>query len=167
MLVIYVGDARDVIKRVRSQHCGGNVEASALRKHIAVAKGYSLSTTRRASGSSRVRLALPDPNRGEQEISAYLRSGTWRFAICDSYEEAHDFQWYVIEQLNPLLNVSRKPWKVQHHARYAGLFGLLETIPGMNYSQLGAMRSGPGVYVLHHEVPPSDAGLDRSCLTQR
>ena len=167
MLVIYVGDARDVIKRVRSQHCAGNVEASALRKHIAVAKGYPLSTTRRASGSSRVRLALPDPSKGEQEISAYLRTGTWKFAICDSYEEAHDFQWYVIEQLNPLLNVSRKPWGVQHQARYAALFGLLESIPRLDYSQLGEARSGPGVYVLYHEVPPSGAELDDSRLSQQ
>ena len=167
MLVVYVGDARDVIKRIRSQHCGGNVEASALRKHIAVAKGYPLSTTRRASGSSRVRLALPDPSRGEQEISAYLRSGTWKVAICVSYEEAHDFQWYAIEQLNPLLNVSRKPWSAQHHARYAALFGLLESMPGMDYSELGKARSGPGVYVLYHAVPPSGAGLDGSCLSRQ
>jgi len=50
MKVIYVGDARDVVKRIQNNHCGGNVEASALRKAVAEAMGYSLKRTRARSG---------------------------------------------------------------------------------------------------------------------
>ena len=121
MLTIYIGDARDVVKRIRSNHCSGNIEASALRKHIAIKKGYTLSKTRRHSSSMRIRLNLPDPRIGEQAISNYLRSGIWKFVFCSSYVEAHDFQWYAIGKLRPLLNVTCNIWDRRQDTRYANL----------------------------------------------
>lgn len=150
MRVIYAGDAGDVVKRIRSNHCGGNVEASALRRHIAENMGYTIINTRRSSGSYRVRLDLPDPKAGEQDISAYLRTGMWKFVICDSHEEAQDFQWYVIDVLKPLLNVRHKIWNRENLVRYQALLAELTSGPGMNCDQLKNTASGSGVYLLFH-----------------
>lgn len=150
MLIVYVGDSGNVSKRIRRNHCGGNVEASALRRHVAERKGFPIKKTRRPSGSRRVRLDLPDPKAGEEEISAYLRSGMWKLVICDSPEEARDFQWYVIEALNPLLNVDRQPWNTDRGARYQSLLAELTGFPCRSYRDLET-ESGPGVYVFYHE----------------
>jgi hypothetical protein len=100
--VVYVGDAKDVVKRIRSDHCNGNVEASALRKSVAIAKGYLLKKTKRPSGSTRIRIDLPVPRKGETCISGYIQSSEWRFVLCASSMEAKDFQWYAIDQLADL-----------------------------------------------------------------
>ena len=154
MIVIYAGDAGDIVKRIRSNHCGGNVEASALRKHIAENMGYPMKIIRRSSGSYRVRLDLPDPKAGEQDISAYLRSGMWKFVICDSHREAQDFQWYVIDVLKPLLNVLHDSWNRENLVRYQALLTELMSAPGKNREQLKNTASGSGVYVLFHEAAP-------------
>ena len=153
--VIYVGDARNVVKRILSNHCKGNVEASALRKHIAEAMGYKLTKTRRPSGSTRVRIDLSDPQIGENKISVYIESGKWRYVICQSYNEAHDFQWYVIELLNPLLNKERRQWNREKSDRYAILFQKLLSNPLLNCRKLYGRYTGPGVYVFYHNTPPN------------
>ena len=155
-MVIYVGDARDVIKRIRDNHCAGNVEASALRKHIAVAKGYNIISTRRPSRSTRVRIDHPASRIGEAKVSEYIRSAEWKYIICNSYEEAHDFQWYVIETLEPLLNVDRKPWNTSCIETYEALLGRLNSYSAFKCSQLRGMPSGSGVYVLYHVLRPHE-----------
>ncbi len=40
--IIYVGDSRDVVKRILTNHCKGNVEASALRKHYKILQNIKL-----------------------------------------------------------------------------------------------------------------------------
>lgn len=153
MFALYVGDGQDVIKRIRSQHCGGNVEASALRKHIAERLfGWRVMSTPRPTGSRRVRLDLPEPKIGEQHISAYIKTGHWRLVLCTSYEEAHDFQWYVIEQLKPRLNVTRESWVLTQPSRYSHLLKELVDQPGLNCLQSQTVQSGPGVYVFYHNV---------------
>ena len=154
MIAIYAGDAMDVVKRIRSNHCSGNVEGSALRRHIAENIGYQIMSTRRSSGSYRVRLDLPNPKTGEHIITVYLRTGLWKFILCDSYEEAHDFQWYVIDMLKPLLNVHHDTWNRENIVRYQVLITELTSAPGMIYDQLKNIVSGPGVYVLFHEKAP-------------
>jgi hypothetical protein len=151
MIAIYAGDATDVVKRICSNHCSGNVEGSALRRHIAEKIGYKIKSTRRSSGTYRVRLDLPNPKTGEQLISAYVRTGLWKFNICDTYEEAQDFQWYVIDKLKPLLNVRHDTWNPENIVRYQLLMSELTASPGMTYMRLKNIVSGPGVYVLFHE----------------
>ena len=153
-MIIYVGDSTDVIKRIRTNHCSGNVEASALRKYIAVAKGYRIKSTKRSSGSIRVRIDLPNPRNGEIDVSGYIRSGKWKYVICNSYVEANDFQWYVIDQLKPLLNRILKPWNRENLKRYQSLLTKLTSSPEINYNQLSSMESGPGVYVFYHQKKP-------------
>jgi len=153
-MIIYVGDAHNVIKRIRTNHCSGNVEASALRKHVAEAKGYRIRSTRRSSGSTRVRIDLPNPRMGGKDVSDYIRSGKWRYVICNSYTEANDFQWYAIEQLNPALNRNCKPWNRGNLQRYQTLLAQLTSSPELNCDQLHGMQSGPGVYVLYHQQKP-------------
>ncbi len=41
-MVICVGGARNVLKRVCTDHCTGNVEGSKMRERIAEAKGFSI-----------------------------------------------------------------------------------------------------------------------------
>ena len=72
MIYVYVGDSRDVVKRIIVCHCNGNVEASALRKAVAEAMGYRLKKSRRESGSIRVRIDLPNPNEGEAKSRLML-----------------------------------------------------------------------------------------------
>lgn len=156
-MVIYVGDSRDIIKRLRTNHCSGNVEGSALRKLVAEAMGYRLKRTRRASGTTRIRIDLPNPRVGEAKVTEYIRSGTWRFVICQSYNEAHDFQWYAIEQLHPLLNRDRRSWDRESLQRYRHLLTQLSKAQELKCSQLQQSQSGPGIYVLYHRQAPSKA----------
>jgi hypothetical protein len=80
----------------------------------------------------------------------------WKFVICDSAQEARDLQWYVIEQLKPLLNVKRKQWQMEKAERYRSLLASLLSSQGLRYDQLDKAQSGPGVYVLYHESLPVD-----------
>jgi hypothetical protein len=91
LMIIYVGDAGDIIKRIKTNHCSGNVEGSALRSHVAEAIGYKIKSTKRSTGSTRYRIELPDPREGEKHVSDYIRSGEWRYVVCNSYAEAKDF----------------------------------------------------------------------------
>lgn len=154
--IIYIGDAGDVIKRILTNHCskGSNVEASALRRHVAEEKGYRIKSTRRTSGSMRVRIDLPNPRTGEMDVSDYIRSGEWGYAICNSYAEANDFQWYAIVQLKPLLNKDRKPWNFENLQRHQSLLAKLTSSPALNCDQLHGVQSGPGVYVFYHQRRP-------------
>ena len=93
MKTLYVGDARDIVARICTNHGAGNVEASALRCYVAQAMGLGFTRTRRPSGSTRLRIKLADPRMGERAISAFIRSGWWRLALCESYEEARALQW--------------------------------------------------------------------------
>jgi len=163
MLLIYVGDSGDVVKRIRTNHCSGNVEGSALRKRVAEHMGYTLNVTKRPRGSSRIRLNLPDPRVGEQTISKYIRSGLWKFAICMSPEEAKDFQWYVIDKLNPMLNEDRRIWVSHQERRYVKLLTVLTESPHYTYNDLAGQKTGPGVYVLYHKVLPPGAYAEQTC----
>lgn len=154
MFVIYVGDAADVVKRIRSQHCSGNVEGSACRRHVAQKKGYRLISTKRPSGTTRVRLNLPTPREGEEQVSIYIRAGKWRYCLCETPVEANDFQWYVIEKLNSLLNVTRKGWEPKAKTRYEILMQNLISSREFSYDELRYQPTGPGVYVLSHESEP-------------
>lgn len=153
---IYVGDASNVVKRILTNHCSGNIEASALRRAVAEDMGYHLRRTKRQSGSLRVRIDLPDPRDGENMVSAYIRSGEWKYVICESYDEAHDFQWYVIAQLKPILNRNFESWDPQKTSRYQFLLNQLLMSEPLNYDVLRESRSGPGVYVLFHKQLPKD-----------
>lgn len=152
---IYVGDAQDVVRRILANHSGGNVEASALRKAVAEAMGYTLKRTRRSSGSVRVRIDLPNPREGENKVSEYLRSGKWKYLICNSSMEAKDFQWYVIEELNPLLNRISRPWNHVRLNRYKALMAKLEGSSALHSTQLRGKRSGPGVYIFYNDKLPT------------
>jgi len=154
MRVVYVGDAGNLRARLR-QHCGGNVEASALRKHVARAMGLGLRREPRANGRSvRVRIDLPDPAEGEGRVSAYLCGGIWRVVVCASAEEARDFQWFAIDRLDPALNRERRAWASGSEARYE---------EGVDRLRSGEARAcgavdwptAPGVYALWHERPPA------------
>jgi hypothetical protein len=154
MLIIYVGDSKNVISRIHDNHCNGNVEGSALRKHVANAKGYTFTRTRRESGSIRVRLDLADPQMGEKDISDYICSGFWKLLFCPSYNEAHDFQWYLIDKLDPVLNETRKPWDEQNDGQYAKLLTALTASPSYACNRLKGQQKEPGVYVFYHNTTP-------------
>lgn len=153
-MIIYVGDSRDVIKRIRTNHCGGNVEASAFRRHVAEAKGYEIKSTKRSSGSTRVRIALPDPKVGEENVSDYIHSGKWRYVICNSYVEANNFQWYAIDQLKPILNKYCKLWNHGNLQRYQILLNQLIDSYLLSCDQLYGIQSGSGVYIFYHQQRP-------------
>ncbi|MEM2969347.1 MAG: hypothetical protein QXR63_00245 [Candidatus Bathyarchaeia archaeon] len=155
---IYVGDASDVVKRILTNHCSfsSNVEASALRCAVAEAMGYRLKRTKRPSGSTRIRIDLPNPRAGEDMVSAYIHAGRWKYIICKSYDEAHDFQWYVINQLKPLLNKNVKSWKAQRTQKYQNLLKQLLSSKPMKCTDLSKEHVGPGVYVFFHELTPKN-----------
>lgn len=156
-MIIYVGDARDVVNRILTNHCSGNVEGSALRKSVAGAQGYGIRRERRPSGTVKLRIALVDPRLGERAVSQYTRSGKWRYLICRDWDEAHDFQGYVIQQLAPRLNSDRPSWdasKGQHHAEL--LARLLSQEP-LACAVLRGLPTGAGVCILEHSSAPSKA----------
>jgi len=153
LVAVYVGDAGDVVDRILTNHTSGNVEGSALRKAVSEALGYRLARKKRPSGSIKVRIDLPNPREGENKVSAYIRSGMWRYVICPSYDEAHDFQWFVIDKLKPVLNRLHKTWNPRNLKRYRFLLAQLENAPLLLHDQLRGEPTGPGVYVLHHRDP--------------
>ncbi|MBD1866822.1 hypothetical protein H6F95_05790 [Cyanobacteria bacterium FACHB-471] len=154
-MLIYVGDGRDVIKRIRNNHLKGNVEASSLRKHLAIEMGYQISVSKRSSGSQRIRIALPEPEKGENIVSAYLSGGLWQYIICDSYEEANAFQWYVIEKLEPCLNKDRRSWDTSRLPKFEILLHNLQNSQFYEFGGLAGLISGAGVYAFHHHQYPT------------
>lgn len=154
-MLIYIGDGRDVIKRIRNNHLKGNVEASSLRKHLATEMGYEISVTKRSSGSQRIRIALPEPKKGESIVSAYLRNGLWQYVICDSYAEANAFQWYAIEKLEPLLNKDRRSWDTSRLSEFEMLLCKLQNSQFYDFDGLANLLSGAGVYAFHHHQCPA------------
>lgn len=153
-MIIYIGDSKNVIKRIRNNHCSGNVEGSALRRHIAKLKKYKLKSTKRISGSIKVRIDSPNPRNEETDITNYIRFGKWKFILCDSYNESHDFQWFAIEQLKPRLNKYFKPWNQKNIQRYQFLLNKLKDSHSFKYEDLLNMQSGPGIYILYHQSMP-------------
>lgn len=159
-LALYVGDAgRNVVRRILKDHCGGNVEASILRRRVAEEMGYQIKPTRRQSGSIRYRIDDPNSQKGESDVSDYLRSGKWRYLVCDS-DEAHDFQWYAIDQIKPLLNKLCKPWNHNYLHKYRSLLAKLLESPMLAVDQMDSKQTGPGVYVFYHKQRPSHSHLD-------
>lgn len=154
-MVIYVGDARDVVRRICSDHSSNNVEGSSLRRHIAEYRRWQLKKTKRPSGSTRVRIDLPDPLSAEREISYYIQSGQWRYVICVTYGEANDFQWYAIEKLDSLLNVDRRQWNRLNQERYEVLLQRLLAQQFADRQQILGRATGPGVYVFYHDHAPN------------
>ena len=154
MFVIYVGDSSNVVNRIRTNHCAGNIEGSAMRRHVADAKGYTIKRSRRTGGSMRVRIDLPNPREGEADVSRYVRSGWWICVICDSDGEARDFQWYLINHLRPILNVRTRDWNHSNRGRYQELLAAIEHAEALTHDQLKGKRTGPGVYILYHNHPP-------------
>lgn len=156
MQVIYVGDSKDVLNRIRTNHCNGNVEGSALRRYVAETMGYIIKREKRPGGSIRIRIALPDYNQGEIKVSNYIRNGRWRTILFDDYQMANDFQWYAIEKLRPLLNRKRKNYNQNMLSLYKRLLLQLKDSPLIECSNLHTVKSGPGVYVLYHLSAPHD-----------
>ena len=154
-MIIYVGDAKDVVQRIRSNHCSGNVEGSALRKAIASLRGYALSSTKRPTGTQKIRIDSTKSLGDEEVLSSYLASGFWKYVMCDSPEESRDFQWYVIEALTPVLNFRRQIWNSAATERYISLLRQLEQCTPLKCAALAKTKSGPGVYVFCHDQHPS------------
>lgn len=152
--VIYVGDSQDVVRRISLDHASSNVEASALRRHVAEYKGWGLKKTKRPRGSTRVRIDLPNAPSAEREISSYIQAGRWRYILCANYREANEFQWYAIEKLDPLLNRARRPWNQSNEQRYKVLLEQLLVQPLVNRQEISGNNTGPGTYVLYHERNP-------------
>ena len=156
MRPIYVGDAKNIRRRLR-QHQTGNVEASALRKHVAADMGYRIKREKRGNGSYRMRLDLPDPTVGESKVSLYIASGGWRFVRCDDCSEANQLQCFLIEMLEPALNVDRRLWDHAQAVRFAFFQRALEVQPVLRLSEIGRQKAeGPGVYVFYHAMRPRE-----------
>ena len=155
MYVIYVGDSKNIYRRLTTNHCRGNVEASALRRHVAEALGFRIRRERRPSGSTSVRIDLPAPDQGENAVSDYIRRGKWRTLVLDDYAVAHDFQWYVIEKLKPLLNRDYQKYPPHKRGLYGGFIQKLTHSEFVDCSSLNETYSHPGIYVLYHEQKPN------------
>ncbi len=145
---LYVGDSSDVVNRILGTHCTGNVEGSALRLAVAQKLGFPITRMKRTSGTTKIRIGLPDPRAAELRVSNFIRSCVWRYVLCHQYGEAHDFQWYAIDNLRPELNKRRRQWVAHNAARYAQLLEALLEAPPRRADQLDRTQSGPGVYLL-------------------
>jgi len=153
-MYIYIGDGNNLRVRILRNHCSGNVEGSALRKLVAGSMGFQLTKTRRPSRKPKVRLDMPNPSEGEARITEYVRSGTWNYVVCASYEEANAFQWFAIEALNPLLNQDRRASDQLRAARFKDLLVQLERSGPCDFSQRKQLPTGPGVYAICHDSEP-------------
>lgn len=159
MNVIYVGDASKLRRRVIQKHVKGDggVHTSPLRRHTATAWSIPFKYERHGI-HFRAALDVPDAQKADEvtaELTAYVRSGSWRFVECESAEEAKDFQWYCIEQLKPSLNRDEKPWNKSQQSRYKCLLDGMRAERLLSTDQdLATLRERPGVYVFYHEEEP-------------
>lgn len=151
-LVKYVGDSRDIGKRVR-QHCTGNVESSALRKRIATEMGFEIISTKRTSGSRKISTACESD---EFVISEYIQSGSWRVITCGSSDESRDFQWYVIRKLRPPLNKNSQKWDEEFDEMYQQLLKDMVISPNLDFENTEGISRAPGVYSFWHEQSPPE-----------
>lgn len=142
---IYIGDSSKVHERIR-QHCNSNIEASSFREHVAKEYGFEIIKVKRPGGSIKKR--LQDSNY-EIHISSSIKGMEFRYLICSSISEAKEFQWYVIDRLNPLLNNKRKTWNINNEIRFRFLFNLLIISPIISYEQINSVLPGPGVYIFY------------------
>lgn len=151
---IYIGDGNNIQNRILNQHCKGNVEGSALRQHVATEMGYELARQRRPSGSIKIRIDLPVPSIGEINVSTYIQSGLWQYAICNGAQEAKNFQWYAIEQLMPILNVNQGNWDINNLTRYQQLLLQLQNCHLTSFAQLVTIPQIYSVYLLKIDILP-------------
>ena len=156
MQIIYIGDANKLLNRIKSNHCSGNVEGSALRQHIALAMGYKLKRTKRNSGSTRIRIDSQEPHQDEKRVSDYIRNGKWRIILLDNYKTANDFQWFAIEKLCPLLNRKRKDYGQAYINLYTSFLQKLKNSPLLDYENICSIKSAPGVYIFYHSSNPKE-----------
>ncbi len=154
---IYIGDGSKIRTRIRNQHCGGNVEGSSLRKHVANALGLALIRQQRMNGSWRVRINLPNPLTSEQLITNYLRTGKWKFVICPPGIDAKDFQFYAIQNIlpTPILNINLGNWQINMEAIYQQMLNQLLMCQAHDYIQTNNIPNEPGVYLFIHDNQPS------------
>ena len=150
--LIYVGDTRNLARRILSNHLTGNVEGSAFRRHVARAMDLTVLKKRRPGGTIRRRLREPD---GEARVSRYLASGFWRVYPCPIYEVANELQWFAIDRLHPHLNKRSGPWPSGIANTLGKMCSELTTSPLLRREQLEVLPSGPGVYVFYHRTLPS------------
>ncbi len=155
-LPIYIGDSRNLAKRIFYNHCKGNVEASALRKYIAIEMNFQFRIERRKSGSRRIRVR--SPVNGEEIISHYIESGSWKYVVCRTYDEANDFQWYAIDIIKPLLNRRSREWRRDKTGHYNFLLEKLISQESIKCNAGDNLRRlyKPGVYLFLHSVTPRD-----------
>lgn len=156
MQIIYIGDANNLLKRIKSNHSSGNVEGSALRQHIAEAMGYKLKSTKRPSGSTRIRIDSQEPRQGEKKVSDYIRSGKWRIIILGNYKTANDFQWFAIDKLRPFLNRTRKDYNQTNITLYTSHLQNLTNSSLLDYEDVSNIKSEPGVYIFYHSSIPKE-----------
>lgn len=156
---IYIGDGSKIRTRIRNQHCGGNVEGSSLRKHIAKAMGYTLTRFQRTNGSWKVRLELPDPLIGEQQITDYLRNGSWKYVICPPQISAKDFQFYAIQNIfpPPILNINQGEWQEHMLPLYQNMLEQLLNCPTHNNIETINIPNESGVYLFLHDNHPNNS----------
>jgi hypothetical protein len=154
---IYVGDGSKIGTRIKNQHCGGNVEGSSIRKLVARAMRYTFTQQRRIKGSLKVRLNLQNPSTGEKQITNYIRNGVWKYIVCPPTIDAKDFQFYVIQNINPtpILNINQGTWQVNMQAIYQEMLNQLLNCESHNYDQTVNIPNEPGVYLFIHDNQPT------------
>jgi hypothetical protein len=148
----YIGDSKSIRRRLTSEHCRGNINGSALRRHVATALGYQLSRVRRDSGKLKWKVDTENPRLAEQIISQYIRSGVWKHVVCQNADEAKDFQYYAIQSVNPLLNIDHGHWDGAQFQRYQQLLTELLASDEVTFQNLNTLPRSPGVYLLKHDV---------------
>lgn len=149
MKILYIGDSGDIWKRVRKNHCSGNLRNSALRRHVAV-DVLRLPVVQRKDlgGKSRMHFDHSSPETLEEKVSLWLQSRSWKHVTCFDKSEAVDFQYYAIEMLSPLLNAERRSWNLAQRTHYEELLGRLKESNVLSFCQLDQLPRSPGVYIL-------------------
>ena len=110
MQIIYIGDANNLLKRIKSNHSSGNVEGSALRQHIAEAMGYKLKSTKRPSGSTRIRIDSQEPRQGAPRTEdPALRGQAGRGAPQTGRRTKEQDRLRRPQSTHPHLQLPRKP----------------------------------------------------------
>lgn len=159
---VYIGDSSNIRRRLTSEHCGGNINGSALRRHVATKLGYELYQVRRKSGTLKWVLNTENSRLAEQIISQYIRGGAWKHVVCQNAVEAKNFQYYAIQSVNPFLNVDHGHWDEAQIQRYQELLIELLASDEITFHNLNTLPRSSGVYLLKHDLGVQEFQLENA-----
>jgi hypothetical protein len=150
MSLIYVGRSGEVGTRIK-QHSKGTVHQSPIRKWVSSEWDELVASIPHRTAKGKPYRRKSTGKELEGEVSKYMQEGSWKAIPCKDDREAHDFEWYCVETLKPIVpDKTCKPLRKESSAGNKSLLDQLPDVAGRDQVR------GSGVYFFYHDELPKD-----------